>query len=221
MSASSTAAHPIQTLREHATALEAAVAVCMGKPKVKNVHRLRTMSRRVEAQLILLDLLDGVPRHRQESVRLARIAKRLRRAAGEVRDRDVHIGMVDEAAASSRSPVLRNDAAKLRDRLVDEREDAAKQLLRFLGRREGKVANTIESLMDALEPAETLELPAGRLIALIDEWFRKTTSGHTHSDPKDADLLHAIRKSAKLARYMAENAPPEAKSAHNQAAQFE
>lgn len=82
--------YPVRVLRAHVTELEAALAVCLAEPAARAVHRLRTGTRRVEAQLLLLALLPGLPEHRRETARLGRELRRLRRAAGEVRDLDVH-----------------------------------------------------------------------------------------------------------------------------------
>ena len=82
-------AYPVQVLREHIIALEAALSVCLAEPAHKPVHRLRTETRRVEAQLTLLGLLPGMPEHEEHATALRKELRRLRRAAGEVRDMDV------------------------------------------------------------------------------------------------------------------------------------
>lgn len=87
---------PVQVLREHATTLEAALSVCLADPAHKPVHRLRTETRRVEAQLLLLAQLPEVPEHRDESAALRKQLKKLRRAAGEVRDLDVQRKLLDD-----------------------------------------------------------------------------------------------------------------------------
>lgn len=90
--------YPVPLLREHTTALEAALSVCLADPGHKPVHKLRTATRRVEAQLILLGMVPSLPEHRKEAEKLLRGLKKLRRAAGEVRDLDVHRKMLDELA---------------------------------------------------------------------------------------------------------------------------
>jgi len=90
------ATFPVQVLREHTTALEAAISVCMADPDHKPVHKLRTETRRVEAELLLLSQLPEVPEHRKEADVLLKQLKLLRRAAGEVRDLDVHLKILEE-----------------------------------------------------------------------------------------------------------------------------
>lgn len=89
---------PVQVLREHTTALEAAISVCMADPDHKPVHKLRTETRRVEAELVLLAQLAEVPEHRGETNGLLKQLKKLRRAAGKVRDLDVQRKLLDEFA---------------------------------------------------------------------------------------------------------------------------
>ncbi len=95
---SSSVALPVQALREHITALEAAITVCLADPGHKPVHKLRTETRRVEALLLLLALVPGLPEHRKEAAALLRALAKLRRAAGTVRDLDVHRKMLEEFA---------------------------------------------------------------------------------------------------------------------------
>jgi CHAD domain-containing protein len=91
---------PLSHLRTVADALNEEVAACLEKPEVEAVHRVRTGTRRVEATLETI-LRTRTPRTRAGSAAaedaltsaakawLAQL-KKLRRAAGEVRDLDVH-----------------------------------------------------------------------------------------------------------------------------------
>lgn len=96
-------AYPVQVLREHVTGLEAAISVCLADPDHKPVHKLRTETRRVEALLVLLGLVAGLPEHRKEAAQMLRALSKLRRAAGTVRDLDVHRKMLEDFAASEQS----------------------------------------------------------------------------------------------------------------------
>lgn len=91
-------AYPVRILREHITNLEAALSVCLADPDHKPVHKLRTETRRVEALLILIDLVPALPEHRKQAAALLRALRKLRRAAGEVRDLDVHRKMLEQIA---------------------------------------------------------------------------------------------------------------------------
>ena len=87
--------YPVQVLREHLTGLEAAIVVCLADPDHKPVHKLRTETRRVEALLSLLSLMPELPEHRKEAATALRALAKLRRAAGKVRDLDVHRKMLE------------------------------------------------------------------------------------------------------------------------------
>ncbi len=87
-------AYPIRTLREHVTALEGAIMLVLVDSKKDSVHRLRTSTRRIEAQLELLSLLPDLPDYRRAAKKVRRPLKELRRAAGLVRDLDVQRGLV-------------------------------------------------------------------------------------------------------------------------------
>lgn len=218
MTGSSTSARPIRTLREYATGLEAAIIVCLGAPKPRHVHRLRTMTRRIEGQLALLELLSDAPKDDQLGNKIKRLIKKLRRAAGEVRDRDVQLSLVHEALSSRPSRALQRDSAKLHAIIEAEREQTTGKLGKLLRRHGGETAEALEALIEMLDAASSFTLSSEKLSALVDEWFAKNAP---EGSLDDAEHLHAVRKTAKLARYMAENAPRAARTARKQAAQFE
>ena len=80
---------PVRVLREHTVALEAALTVCLAEATGKAVHKVRTETRRVEAQLFLLSTMPDLPLHKRDAKLFKRSLKRIRRAAGDVRDYDV------------------------------------------------------------------------------------------------------------------------------------
>ena len=99
---------PVDVLREHTTELEAALTVCLADPGHKPVHRLRTETRRIEAQLLLLAEIPTIPEHRKQAEGMRRALRRIRRAAGELRDFDVQGKLLERfttrAAANGASP---------------------------------------------------------------------------------------------------------------------
>ncbi|MGI4830303.1 MAG: CHAD domain-containing protein, partial [Janthinobacterium lividum] len=219
--------HPVQVLREHTVALEAALTVCLADPATKPVHRLRTETRRVEAQLLLLTQMPALPEHRKETERLRHALKRLRQAAGEVRDLDVQRKRLEEMAdgeaegadeltataeggedGRSTAKAVRDGAAALRDYLKSKRENAAKGLQDLLEKHGSKAARAAEKLLAVLEPAE--ETPLAE-----DELLRQAEAVFAHSGllaegvpgDLDEDELHTVRKAAKAARYLAETLP--------------
>ena len=214
--------YPVKVLREHTVALEAALTVCLADPAHKPVHRLRTETRRIEAQLLLLSQLSELPEHGEQTERLQRALRRLRRAAGEVRDLDVQRKKLEELAndageqpvnenaeaSASGKAALSQGAIALRDHLHARREDTATKLQKLLARHQIKAARAAEKLLKAMAPGEDTPLPAGELLQHAEALF---TRGGLLSKGNLADLtedeLHSVRKAAKAARYLAEIMP--------------
>lgn len=204
-------ASPVRTLREHVLALEGAMALCLDKPRPKAVHKVRTEARRIEAQLELLGLLKRLPSYRSEMGRALRLLKKIRRAAGRVRDLDVQRKLLkNHAAEDEKQPKRHSDArlhelaelAELRQIRKQRRKRAARKLLKLLNKRQAKLAAAFDALLTALEPAQDLQLPAAELLRLVDQHFRGTHAliiRHPSSEH-----LHSIRKAARVARYQAE-----------------
>jgi CHAD domain-containing protein len=215
MASSAIAAYPVHTLRKLFTALEAAVATTLANPTPKAVHRLRTTTRRIEAQLELLSLLSDLPEHARPRVKTQKLLKQIRRAAGRVRDLDVQLD-VQRKLTQSRSPQLHQEIHQLQSSFKRQREEESEDLLRILHQHQGKLSRRFKALLEALAPAETLALPISRLMQLTLGWY-------LHNIPATANStgqLHTIRKSAKLARYMAESATPTTKSPRTPAARL-
>lgn len=221
MAATSTLAYPIRSLREQVTALEAAITLCLAEPKTKPVHRLRTTTRRIEGQLAMFEVLPKIPKHRKEAGEARRLLKKLRRAAGDVRDIDVQMDLIEETAPEGASEELRNDAGKLREKLESDRNEFAADLLKVLKKRQSEVTLALEELLEALEPVEKFSLTATQLTGLAESWYRKNVPPETARTKDDPEYLHTIRKVAKLARYIAENAPENAKTPRRLAEEFE
>ena len=207
-----TPARPLQTLRQYVTDLEAAILLCLGDPAKKPVHRLRTTTRRIEAQLVLLSILR-VPRvHGEDSRRAGRLLKKIRRAAGEVRDLDVQRDLI----AANTPANSRDEARQLRNTLKQQRAEAAGKLLEVLDKCHFKLAEALESLLEIFEESEPLTIAPTELADLTVDWFDKNAPIE-HTDPES---LHSIRKKAKIARYLAENAPGEGRTPNKLAASF-
>lgn len=221
MATTSTRAHPIRSLREQVTALEAAITLCLAEPKTKPVHRVRTMTRRIEGQLAMLEVLPKIPKHRKQAAAARKLLKKLRRAAGDVRDIDVQLDLIDQVTAKDASADLKKDAAKLREQLERDRDDHAGKLVKVLKKRQSEVTLALEDLLEALEPVETLSLTATALTKLTETWYRKNVPPKAGKTKDNPEYLHTIRKTAKLARYIAENAPENAKTPRKLAEEFE
>ncbi len=193
--------HPVQTLREHITSLEAAITLTLGRARKENVHRLRTYTRRIEAQLELLALTPDLPDFSKPARKIRKLLKALRRAAGGVRDLDVQRKLL-KADERSRSRKISKAASELRSTLKDQRTSEVKSLHRLLKRDQKSLAPALEDLVKCLEPAQNLTLSPDQLEELTLSWYLHSTPTQTADETPDA--LHSIRKSAKLARYLAE-----------------
>jgi CHAD domain-containing protein len=228
MARSSQPVHPMQNLRDLTTSLEASILVCLAKPRKKAVHQLRTSTRRIEAQLELLSMLPELPPHEPQRKKALRLLKKLRRAAGKVRDLDVQGDLIRSEAAGNKSasrpdPKLREEARQLRSELNHQRGDQADRLEKLLHKQRSKLPLVFEALLDALQPAESIKLTEAKLTALVQNWYAQPSDAAAQADPHadDIEQLHAIRKRAKIARYLAESAPESAVAARRLAAQFE
>lgn len=154
------------------------MAVCLAEPKEKAVHKLRSNTRRIEAQLLLLQHVPGLPPYRKEAARLLRELSRLRRAAGKVRDYDVHEGLLEEfrhsaASASAEQAALREPAETLWTEQAAERERLAAKLVKLLEKRTPDIAAALEAVLKALKPAAMLNVPATTLLELAEVDFGK------------------------------------------------
>jgi CHAD domain-containing protein len=216
--------YPVQNLKQAFAALGAAALLCLADPKKKAVHALRTSVRRVEAQLELLALLPTIPMHEYETHKVQRLLRKLRRAAGRVRDLDVQRDLVAQEAKklSERADLqknVRDEARQLNRLLKRRRKNEAKRLSRKLHKQQSQLPITLEKLADVLKPAESLSLNQKKLIRLAGRVYARDVPAAP--DPQDIEAMHRLRKRAKLARYLAETAPPSAHTAHRLAEHFE
>jgi CHAD domain-containing protein len=186
--------HPVLTLRNLVTDLEAAITLTLADPKRKPVHRLRTTTRRIEAQMELLALLPDLPEHAKPAKKARKLLRKLRRAAGLVRDLDVQHDLTQSKS---------QEARKLRSLFQQQRGEAAESLLSALHKHQSKLTRTLEALLKTLGPAESLTISATHLSQLTLGWYTNHVPPATQRDHR---RLHDIRKAAKLARYIAESA---------------
>lgn len=196
--------------------------VCLASPKPRAVHRLRTTTRRIEGQFALLGMMPDMPRRdERETEKTRRDLKKIRRAAGDIRDLDVQHALIDSVQTASHSKSLQHDAAQLCAEIEAMRKGRATLLKKLLRRRAVKLAGMLESLLDTLEPVESAALAPAELAALARDWYRRNVPPAPTGSGDSPDYLHAVRKTAKLARYIAENAPKGASVARELARSFE
>lgn len=204
---------PVEILQRYMATLHAAILSCRRRPDKRHVHRTRTTTRRIEAQMILLDMLDARSSRNRSGPKAARLLKKIRRAAGRVRDFDVLCDLIAGHAPSK----AQAEGEKLSRVLQQQRIEAAEELMRTLDKLHAKLTRALGALLAERERAEPIVLGISGLTALTENWFAQNAP----APDDDPDRLHAIRKKAKIARYMAENAPKPARPARSLARVFE
>jgi CHAD domain-containing protein len=191
--------------------LKSAIAACLKKAPPKRVHHLRSTTRRIEATLELLVLSTDISGIDKQSKPLQRSLRKLRRAAGEVRDADVHYDLV---AAYNHTP----DFKRLREDLAAVRKKAERKLIQCLEQEQKKVVRRLDNLEASLSPALDLDLSGAKLINVTQSWFAEATRG---LDPHHDQDLHTLRKASKTARYLAETGVDDSKAAATLASRYE
>ncbi len=148
-----------ELLDDQIHALSSAMLVAQTAAEPGPVHKLRTTTRRMEAQLVLLQTLPGVPEHAREATEVDRLLRRVRRAAAAVRDLDVQADMIaadmpDRVAvtAGSRGDQMRKEASKLLRRLAKRRVAEAQQLVATLRAESDSLQAALKSLETKLNP---------------------------------------------------------------------
>jgi CHAD domain-containing protein len=202
---------PVTVFLRQSLKLNAAIADCLKNASPKRVHRLRSTTRRIEATLELLVLSAGISRIQKESKPLQRSLRKVRRAAGAVRDADVHSDLL---VAYNRSA----DAKRLREDLVAVRKKTESKLIKRLEQEQKKIELRLNNLETVLSPALDLNLSGAKLITVIQSWFAENIRG---LDPRHDQDLHALRKASKTARYLAETGVEASKAAAALAARYE
>ena len=181
---------------------DAALLACRADTDEKSVHRLRKLTRMIEA--LLLKALEDHPGANDLQHAIAKVAKelkRVRRAAGPVRDLDVHRRMAAEVCASA----VKSGAGNLREqisqscerldrRLQKRREHCTRELRDLLKQRELMIERKLGKLAEAVAGLRSND-PAALTTARA--WIART--------PKptlDTESLHGFRKKTKAARYL-------------------
>jgi CHAD domain-containing protein len=194
---------PVITLLRHALDLKAAMAECLDDPKPKPVHHLRSSTRRIEAVLELLTATADLPQAPKRTKQLRQAIRKIRRAAGAVRDLDVHRDILAHYKAV-------DDAIKLDKDLTAKRERAATKLQQRILDDQHEIRRALERLETTLASAADLNLSGSALADNAQSWLANTIKG---LDPHHDDQLHTIRKACKTARYIAEIGGETSKSA--------
>ncbi len=169
-------------------------------PLPKEVHKLRTATRRVEAIAAALE-----PVEKKASRRLLKSIEPVRKAAGGVRDMDVLIANARKLVRRSASDSL----TRLLKHLEIARRQHAEVLQRALGRRHDVARESLKQyakiVRSALTPAEGGEPASGQAMQM-HEGIHAAAMGVVRElgawPPLDADNIHAFRLKVKQLRYV-------------------
>jgi CHAD domain-containing protein len=159
-------------------------------PDPKHVHKLRTSIRRCEA-VLQSSKYSMSDKEQQTAKRL----KKVRKAAGEVRDLDIHLGLLEND--EFHAPLMNGSPALLESELRDARKKAVKKLESELNKAHPK---RLAKKANALCERAAEDLPADILPAttnLLAEIAKTSALDH-------AEAVHDVRIKLKKIRYSLE-----------------
>ena len=169
-------------------------------PPPKEVHKLRTVARRVEAIAAVLP-----PGDQKKSRRLLKLIEPVRKAAGDVRDMDVLISHLRRMTRYSAGDSL----ARLVGHLESARNESAAQLRRTLGRRRKAARDKLKQYSKLVRSALT---PAKSAAPNVGQSTQSQEGVHTAAinvvrelgdwPPLEAGNIHAFRVKIKELRYI-------------------
>jgi CHAD domain-containing protein len=186
-----------------AEAFNAAVARCAQDSDPDAVHRVRTGSRRLQAMLEATLRETPGPVLEQPARAWLRQLKQIRRAAGAVRDLDVHRKLLEDWVGKDSGP-LSKQAEMLDAWLKGERKRLAHGMQKKTRKRQPALAEGQAGFVAAISPAPRSSMRSSRpadAVALEDFVRAADTMPVLH-----AENLHDFRKATKKARYVAESA---------------
>jgi CHAD domain-containing protein len=201
--------HTRAQLAATAEAFNAAVAQCVEHAAPHAVHGLRTGSRRLQAMLEAM-LRDHAPASLQKPAKAwLRQLKQVRRAAGPVRDLDVHRKLLEQWVAHESSP-LQEQAARLDGWLKGRRKHLGARMQKQVGKRRQALDERQSALWAALDsaPAGAMRVPRSTDAVALEQFMHAADT----MPLLDAENLHDFRKATKKARYVAESGPEEQNS---------
>jgi CHAD domain-containing protein len=191
-----------------ADAFNTAVAQCVEDADADAVHRARTGSRRLQATLEA-SLRENETFALDHPARpWLRQLKQIRRAAGPVRDLDVHrklLGnLVGKAAPGSDANPLHKQAEMLDDWLKSERKHLARGMQKQIRKRQHGLAERQTAVLNAIGsvPLESVRTGRSADAVALEDFVRAADA----MPMLDAENLHDFRKATKKARYVAESA---------------
>ncbi len=194
---------PLAQLGLTAQAFNAAVAQCLVDAEASAVHRLRTGSRRLQAMLeAVLREGDSFDALQEPAEAWLRLLKQTRRAAGPVRDLDVHRKLLERWLGASETSPLRAQAEALDHWIKNERKQRACRMQKQIRKRQQLLLERQSAVFEAVETLHAGPTPNVRPAAAVAlEAFVRAADA---MPVLDAENLHDFRKATKKARYVAE-----------------
>lgn len=191
-----------------ADAFNTAVAQCVENADADAVHRARTGSRRLQATL------EATLREHETSALdhparpWLRQLKQIRRAAGPVRDLDVHRKLLETlvgtAAPGNDANPLQKQVEMLDAWLKSERKHLARGMQKQIRKRQHGLAERQTAVLNAIGsvPLESVRTGRSADAVALEDFVRAADA----MPLLDAENLHDFRKATKKARYVAESA---------------
>jgi CHAD domain-containing protein len=185
-----------------AAAFNAAVTHCVEDAAPEAVHVLRTGSRRLQAMLEAMLREDADVSLQQPAKGWLRQLKQVRRAAGTVRDLDVHRKLLEHWTAHEDGP-LAKQAGVLDAWLKGRRKHLASVMQKKIGKRQQELKQRQAVFLAALDsvPLNRVQVPRSADAVALEQFVRAADA----MPSLDAENLHDFRKVTKKARYVAES----------------
>jgi CHAD domain-containing protein len=186
-----------------ADTLNAAVAQCAQDAAPEAVHRVRTGSRRLQAMLEATLRETPGPALEQPARAWLRQLKQIRRAAGAVRDLDVHRKLLEDWVGKDSGP-LSKQAEMLDAWLKGERKRLAHGMQKKTRKRQRALAEGQAGFLAAIShgPVSSTRNSRPADAVALEDFVRAADT----MPVLDAENLHDFRKATKKARYVAESA---------------
>jgi CHAD domain-containing protein len=204
---------PLAHLTALADAFNAAIAQCVEDADADAVHRVRTGSRRLQAMLEAMLRENATFALDHPARPWLRQLKQIRRAAGPVRDLDVHRKLLENlvgkaAPGSDANPLHKQAETKqaemLDDWLRSERKHLAPGMQKQIRKRQHGLAELQTAVLNAIGsvPLESVRTGRSADAVALEDFVRAVDA----MPLLDAENLHDFRKATKKARYVAESA---------------
>jgi CHAD domain-containing protein len=181
---------------------------CVEDADADAAHRVRTGSRRLQAMLEAMLRENATFALDHPARPWLRQLKQIRRAAGPVRDLDVHRklleNLVGKAAPGSDASPLHKQAEELDDWLKSERKHLARGMQKQIRKRQHGLAERQTAVLNAIGsvPLESVRTGRSADAVALEDFVRAVDA----MPLLDAENLHDFRKATKKARYVAESA---------------